>query len=117
MKKSILFFLLTICVSISNSLTAQIKHYKGNWTKVGTTYDFAFDLYIKHLDGNNVEGIFSWEFVNYDENQPFSKGYYEEKIGQQAKEFLKAQFGEATFETIISTNAKFLSLKADAEEG
>ncbi len=92
MKNAIFLVLLLTSVSLS----AQIKHFKGNWTKVGTTYDFAFDLYIKHLGGNQVEGVFSWEFVNYDENQPFSKDYYEEKIGQQAKEFVRGTYDQKT---------------------
>ncbi len=96
MKKSILFFLFLLCVSFSNSLTAQIKHFKGNWTKLETTYDFAFDLYIKHVDGNQVEGVFSWEFVNYDEKNTISKNYYEEKIGAQAKEYVKGTYDPKT---------------------
>ena len=98
MKSAFLKFSLLILLCLPTLLAAQIKHFTGHWTKIGTTYDFGFDLYIKHTGGNTVEGVFTWEFISYDKNILGSKSYYEEKIGLKAKEFVRGTYDPATKE-------------------
>ena len=101
MKKTILLFLLILSASFSNHINAQIKHFTGSWTKDGTTYDFKFDLYLHHTGGNQVKGVFNWEFAHYDENMEFSKEYYEKKIGTQAKEYVRGTYNSKTRQYIL----------------
>ena len=75
---------------------AQVKQFQGNWVKQGTTYDFAFDLYLRHTGGNQVEGVFNWRVVNYDENEPASQAYFVEKLGLWAKEFVRGTYDPKT---------------------
>ena len=82
-------------------LDAQIKHFKGNWTKLETTYDFKFDLYIQFTSGNQVKGVFHWEVMNYDENLEWSKEYYREKIGDAAKEYVRGTYNPKTKQYIL----------------
>ena len=101
MKKSIFLFLFLSGLFFQNHITAQAKHFKGNWTKLETTYDFKFDLYLKFTGGNQVKGVFNWELVNYDENLSDSKKYYEEKIGAQAKEYVRGTYNSKTKQYIL----------------
>ena len=98
MKKSYLIFPIAFLFLFSTSISAQIKHFKGNWTKLGTTYDFSFDLYLRHTEGNQVEGVFNWKFVHYNENEPNSRSYYEEKRDLTAKEFVRGTYNPQTKE-------------------
>ena len=48
-----------------------------------------------------MKGVFHWELVNYDENFPASKAYYKEKIGLQAKEYVRGTYNASTKEYIL----------------
>lgn len=101
MKKSTLLLLLISATFFANPLTAQIKRFTGNWTKIGTTYDFEFDLFIQHTGGNQVKGVFQWRAVYYDENDPLSIEYYGEKIGKEAKEYVRGTYDSNTGQYIL----------------
>ncbi|MEZ4957289.1 MAG: hypothetical protein R2825_27270 [Saprospiraceae bacterium] len=101
MQKTILFSIFLSSLIYQNNTTAQTKHFQGNWTKLETTYDFKFDLFLEFTGGNQVKGVFHWELVNYDENFQFSKDYYENKIGLQAKEYVRGTYDPATKQYIL----------------
>ena len=101
MKKSMLFLLFFVTTFFTNPLTAQIKRFTGNWTKIGTTYDFQFDLFIQHTGGNQVKAVFKWQVVYYDENDPLSVKHYGEKIGLEAKEYLRGTYDAKTQQYIL----------------
>ncbi|HFA49304.1 MAG TPA: hypothetical protein ENJ95_09830 [Bacteroidetes bacterium] len=96
MKQSILLLIFPVWLCLPDQISAQIKHFKGDWTKDGTTYLFDFDLYIKHIDGDAVEGVFNWTYKQYDENDPWSKDYYEEKKDATAKEYVRGKYDAKT---------------------
>lgn len=101
MKRAFSIFPFAFFLLLSTQLPAQIQQFQGNWTKLGTTYNFEFDLQIRHTDGNAVEGVFHWRVVNYDENEPASKAYYEEKIGLTAKEFVRGTYNPKSGEFLL----------------
>ena len=101
MRKVFLFVLFVFLSLISNELIAQIKHFHGTWTMIGTTYVFEFDLYLKHEEGNKVAGHFDWKAVRYDENSPASIDYYQPKIGATAKEFVRGTFNPKTNQYLL----------------
>ena len=96
MKRAHLIFSAAFLFFLSGQASAQIKQFKGNWVKLGTTYDFAFDLYIRNTGGNTVEGVFNWQAVNFDEYDDDSQSYYEEKLGLWAKEFVRGTYDPKT---------------------
>ena len=101
MKKSLLLLFLFSSTILLNPLTAQIKRFTGNWTKIGTTYDFQFDLFIQHTGGNQVKAVFKWQAIAYDVNDPFSIEYYGEKIGLEAKEYVRGTYDKNTQQYIL----------------
>ena len=92
----LLLFSIAFTALSFSSISAQTKHFTGNWTKIGTTYDFSFTLHLKHLHGNKVKGYFKWELVSYDENYPLSVNHYKNRIGKKAKEFVSGTYDKST---------------------
>lgn len=88
-----------LCLGISLftvvNLSAQVRQFKGTWTKINTTYVFEFDLILKH-QGNKVEGYFIWKVIQLDENSSFSKNHYKDRIGLTGKEFIRGSWYPST---------------------
>jgi hypothetical protein len=99
--KNLSLFLILCSLFIFNSLSGQTRHFNGTWVKAKTTYLFGFDLILKHLDGNRVEGVFVWEVVNYDENSPSSINYYKTKLGKTGKEFVMGSYSPKSKEYLL----------------
>ena len=101
MKKPIFFFLLCSSILFQIDSSAQTKYFQGNWTKLGTTYDFQFELTLHVARNNQVKGVFHWTFVQYDENFSPSKDYYESKLGLTAKEYVRGTYDPKTKQYIL----------------
>lgn len=96
MKNAFLLSLFVFLFLTQNSLTAQVRHFQGTWTLIGTTYVFEFDLILEHENEHEVKGYFNWKVVRYDENDLFSREYYQPKLGYTAKEFVRGQYDPKT---------------------
>ncbi len=98
MKALLSVFTFLFVVASATPLAAQQKYFKGSWTSVGSTYQFDFDLYLTHKSNNQVEGYFHWKVVNPDENSEMSVAYYKDRIGSEAKEYVRGTYNPATKE-------------------
>ncbi len=101
MKKLLLSLLLFSPTLFHIETVAQTKYFQGNWTKLGTTYDFQFELQLHVTHNNQVKGVFHWTFVQYDKNFSPSKDYYESKLGLTAKEYVRGTYDPKTRQYIL----------------
>lgn len=83
---SIFLFLNTV------NLDSQSLHFTGTWKKIGTTYSFNFNLSLQHFENNQVKGHFDWTVIRYDEGSKLSEAHYKNKLGLQAREYVKGSF-------------------------
>ena len=93
-------FLILSLLSVT-SLFSQTNHFNGTWTKINTTYEFDFELVLNVKESNRVEGYFIWKVVRADENNTFSKQYYETRMGLIGKEYVKGTYNHAKGEYIL----------------
>ncbi len=101
MRTILVFTFFSILNFLPHQIFAQVKHFQGSWTKIGTTYVFEFDLYLNHRDNNVVTGHFDWKVVRFDEKSPQSRDYYKPKLGKTAKEFVRGTYNPTTKEYFL----------------
>ena len=83
------------------SLSAQTHKFTGTWTKVLTTYEFDFELYLTVDAKNEVKGFFVWKVINYDKYNKSSIEYYADKLGLTAKEYVRGTYNPIRRELIM----------------